>query len=1026
MRKIILTLLILCLLPISINANIVNNSGSAPADSIPMPFFLLDSAGLQMIQIAAGDSVFIHVYYPSGALASTTTLLGNNSAITATTALSTYRYNLQLQVAAIDGTPVDGVYSYIVTVWDIDLDIPTAHKGFFQLYQSNDYDATLDSTANAIADANKGNFKATGYSTLTESNNIGINWADITNQTTTVGLTNTTIGTVTSVSGDSYTQDVNVVSMDPGAIESGDFANGAIDAPAIAPNAIGESEVADGAITVAKAPRFAEFDTLKYHGSYGMGVWVDINAANTNTSIGTDGIEANPVSTLAAARTIADALKIKRYYINGRSQFIGVNDLTVTHEEWEFIGVGADVALELDAAGVDIDGSMIENILFSGTQGGTGNIHVQHSTIGEFINADGDFHNCGLTDTITIASSDDLFLHHCHSQIAGNGRPGIKFSAGNSDLSIRMYSGGIELRNMDLNDNASIEGFGQVVVNANCTSAPITIRGMFTITDNGTTTNFTRDAVFSRQEAEAWLWAGIDTTDSKTSDMAAWFLNNIAGASLSAADIVAIADTILHRDSVGINAGGGATSFGVLLMKPAYVQGAASGLTKEDVADAVLDSMEAGQTRNFNWRSLIVSNPVGDAVQFTSTGSNGDGFQVTGHGSGNGTFSLGGATGHGGYFFSGVTSGFGLYGLSQTTGHGLAGIGGVTSGYGFYTEERGSGTHSIKGDIEGYIDSSGGVWSTSTDATLKSLVIDNSGGVGMRIDGTSSGMIITGNSGNALTLAALSGDGIGLNIQGNGTGDGVHISSGGGATADGLDIVSLATNGNAIKLTATGTGVEITHDDLVDAMWNELQSGHSIAGSFGKYLDTEVSGVGGGSAPDSATLSRILHRVVWGTSKSAGADSSTLAERDATIAALLNDIITSTAIATDAIGADEIAGTGAREIADSVASDSALYTTDVTGLSTFDNTTDSVIVDGTEFASLDWAINLLAFIGWGEVGGEPVWAQDKPNANADTLWVGWQLAGGPPTIDTLAYQVNFHVGGTAGDPPDSVKSYLWP
>jgi hypothetical protein len=33
--------------------------------------------------------------------------------------------------------------------------------------------------------------------------------------------------------------------------------------------------------------------------------------------------------------------------------------------------------------------------------------------------------------------------------------------------------------------------------------------------------------------------------------------------------------------------------------------------------------------------------------------------------------------------------------------------------------------------------------------------------------------------------------------------------------------------------------------DIADAVWDELQSGHVGAGSFGKYLDTEVSGVGG-------------------------------------------------------------------------------------------------------------------------------------------------------------------------------------
>jgi len=58
------------------------------------------------------------------------------------------------------------------------------------------------------------------------------------------------------------------------------------------------------------------------------------------------------------------------------------------------------------------------------------------------------------------------------------------------------------------------------------------------------------------------------------------------GAGLTAADIVAIADTIFHRDSSDVN-DGDATSYGTLLMKPAYVQGSASGLTATKVADTV-------------------------------------------------------------------------------------------------------------------------------------------------------------------------------------------------------------------------------------------------------------------------------------------------------------------------------------------------------------------------------------------------------------------------------------------------------
>jgi hypothetical protein len=50
-----------------------------------------------------------------------------------------------------------------------------------------------------------------------------------------------------------------------------------------------------------------------------------------------------------------------------------------------------------------------------------------------------------------------------------------------------------------------------------------------------------------------------------------------------------------------------------------------------------------------------------------------------------------------------------------------------------------------------------------------------------------------------------------------------------------------------------------TRDDIVDRVWNEAQSGHTTAGTFGKYLDDEVSQVGGGSAPTAA----VIADAVW-------------------------------------------------------------------------------------------------------------------------------------------------------------------
>ena len=50
-------------------------------------------------------------------------------------------------------------------------------------------------------------------------------------------------------------------------------------------------------------------------GYEGGQVWVDTNASNTNTESFVDGTADNPVSTIAAAKTIADNLNIKSFRI---------------------------------------------------------------------------------------------------------------------------------------------------------------------------------------------------------------------------------------------------------------------------------------------------------------------------------------------------------------------------------------------------------------------------------------------------------------------------------------------------------------------------------------------------------------------------------------------------------------------------------------------------------------------------------------------------------------------------------------
>ena len=264
-------------------------------------------------------------------------------------------------------------------------------------------------------------------------------------------------------------------------------------------------------------------DTLKYGG----GVWVD-DGANTNTVVGVDGIPTNPVGTIAAAKTIADAIGVKRiYFVEGTNETIGE-----TMEHYEFIGIGATHDVAIDFGDQDLDGSKFTNVYLSGIQAGTEFICADQCVLDGVDSLEIHAHGCAIIGPISVRGGDSYF-DQCYSTVAGSGTPDLDFDgdAAAINVSVRHYSGGLQLLGMTSNHTISYESDGQLVINADCTSGNVVTRGMMTITDNGTTTNLTRDAVFSRQEADLWVWANVDTAGSvDTSDVGDWFVNNISGA----------------------------------------------------------------------------------------------------------------------------------------------------------------------------------------------------------------------------------------------------------------------------------------------------------------------------------------------------------------------------------------------------------------------------------------------------------------------------------------------------------------
>jgi len=112
---------------------------------------------------------------------------------------------------------------------------------------------------------------------------------------------------------------------------------------------------------------------------------------------------------------------------------------------------------------------------------------------------------------------------------------------------------------------------------------------------------------------------------------------------------------------------------------------------------------------------------------------------------------------------------------------------------------------------------------------------------------------------------------------------------------------------NALENGPSGSGASA--EAIADAVWDEVQSGHTDAGSFGKYLDTEVSGVGGGSG-----LSPLLS----GTAQ-AGSTSSTikLAAATSLVDGTLNGTVINLLTGTGASQSRYIAGwTSVGDVAD--------------------------------------------------------------------------------------------------------------
>lgn len=228
---------------------------------------------------------------------------------------------------------------------------------------------------------------------------------------------------------------------------------------------------------------------------YDGGIWIDSGAANVNTVVGVDGLPSNPVSTFAAARTLADAIGMQKYYITNHSNLT----LAATHQDWVFEGIG--LRNRINMGGQDVNDSFFYHIILSGTQGGSQKIEAKCSYLNGITDLNIIATNVWLTGNNTLKATTLSIIDHWSSNVPGQSTPELTFQAGVTSIGLRHGSGGIKVNNMTSDHTMSLETDGQLIVDATCNSGNISARGSMDITDNGTTMNITKTAVWNTSQS---------------------------------------------------------------------------------------------------------------------------------------------------------------------------------------------------------------------------------------------------------------------------------------------------------------------------------------------------------------------------------------------------------------------------------------------------------------------------------------------------------------------------------------------
>lgn len=223
----------------------------------------------------------------------------------------------------------------------------------------------------------------------------------------------------------------------------------------------------------------ATFNILAPYTVYQDGIYIDTINGQAGVDIGVNGIQGNPVDNIADAFTIANTVGVRIFTVNTGSTLV----LDRNVERWLFKGLNADI----DLNGFDVDGCQFFSFAVTGiATSASGRPLFKECAMEDVTLPACVLLQCGIIGPVTFSTPNGFYLiDHCSSAVPGAAAtPIFIMSQDGIMLNIRHWSGGIEFQNMQTNVVSSVEGWGQVILNANCTGGNIAIRGDFNLTND--------------------------------------------------------------------------------------------------------------------------------------------------------------------------------------------------------------------------------------------------------------------------------------------------------------------------------------------------------------------------------------------------------------------------------------------------------------------------------------------------------------------------------------------------------------